>query len=322
MDEDYPRTLLELEDRFRTEEDCRAYLARLRWPEGFGCPRCRHAQAWRLKGGLFQCRGCDTIVSVTAGTIFHRSHLPLRVWFRAIWWVTNQKSGVSALGLQRTLGLGSYETAWACLHKWRRAMVRPGREPLTDEVEVDERYVGGVEQGKGKRHLGETKALVAVAAEVRGRGIGRIRLQRLPNASGESLVGFVRKTVAPGAVVITDGWTAYPGLAQHGYRHRPRIISGSGQSASTLLPRVHRVAALLKRWLLGIHQGSISREHLNEYLDEFTFRFNRRLSRHRGKLFYRLLQQAVVIAPVPYNRLIVKRTAQRPIEVREPSSSG
>lgn len=317
MDESYPRTVLELEDRFRTEEDCRAYLAQLRWPEGFCCPRCRQAQAWRLKQGLFQCRSCDAVVSVTAGTIFHRSHLPLRVWFRAIWWVTNQRSGVSALGLQRTLGLGSYETAWACLHKLRRAMVRPGREPLTDEVEVDEIYVGGVEPGGGKRHLGETKALVAVAAEVRGRGIGRIRLHQLPDASGASLVGFVQKVVASGAVVRTDGWTAYPGLAQHGYRHRPRTISGSGRTASTLLPRVHRVAALLKRWLLGIHQGRTSREHLNEYLDEFTFRFNRRLSRHRGKLFYRLLQQAVVIDPIPYHRLVVKRTAPRPIGVRE-----
>jgi len=316
VDEDYPRTLLELEDRFRTEEDCRAYLARLRWPEGFCCPRCRQARAWRLKQGLFQCCGCDAIVSVTAGTIFHRSHLPLRVWFRAIWWVTNQKSGVRALGLQRTLGLGSYETAWACLHKLRRAMVRPGREPLTEVVEVDEIYVGGVEPGGGKRHLGETKALVAVAAEVRGRGIGRIRLQRLPDASGGSLVGFVRQAVAPGAVVTTDGWTAYPGLAQHGYHHQPRTISGSGQTASTLLPRVHRVAALLKRWLLGIHQGRISREHLNEYLDEFAFRFNRRLSHHRGKLFYRLLQHAVIMDAVPYTRLVVKQTAHKPMRLR------
>ena len=308
--------MLEGEDRFRTEEDCRAYLARLRWPQGFCCPRCRHPQAWRLQGGVFPCRGCDAIVSVTAGTIFHRSHLPLRVWFRAIWWGTNQKSGVSALGLQRTLGLGSYETAWACLHKLRRAMVRPGREPLTEEVEVDEIYVGGVERGGGKRHLGDTKALVGVAAEVRGHGIGRIRLQRLPDASAESLVGFVRKTVAPGAVVRTDGWTASPGLAQHGYRHRPRPITGSGQTASTLLPRVHRVAALLKRWLLGSHQGRISREHLNEYLEEFTFRFNRRLSHHRGKLFYRLLQQAVVIDPVPYDRLVVKRRTHQPRGLR------
>jgi len=309
VDEDYPRTLLEFEDRFRTEEACWAYLVRLRWPDGFRCPRCGSGKAWAVPRRLFQCRGCDAMVSVTAGTVFHRSHLPLRVWFLAMWWVTNQKSGLSALGLQRALGLGSYRTAWTCLQKLRRAMVRPGRERLTEEVEVDEIFVGGVEPGKGKRHLGETKALVAVAAEVRGAGMGRIRLQRIPNASGASLGGFVQRVVEPGAVVITDGWTAYPGLADHGYTHQPRTVSGSGQTASTLLPRVHRVAALLKRWLLGSHQGAVARAHLDAYLDEFTFRFNRRLSRHRGKLFYRLIQQAVVLTPTPYKRLVLEKSA-------------
>lgn len=277
MDEDYPRTLLEFEDRFRTEEACWGYLVRLRWAQGFRCPHCGYAQAWALQHRLFQCRGCDAMVSVTAGTIFHRSHLPLRVWFRAIWWVTNQKSGVSAVGLQRALGLGSYRTAWTCLHKLRRAMVRPGRERLSGELEVDEVFIGGVEKGGGKRHVG-TKALVAIAAEVKGPGIGRVRMQQIPDASSQSLVAFVQEAVAPGALVITDGWTAYPGLERLGYVHRPRVVRTSGQTASTLLPRVHRVAALLKRWLLGIHQGRVSREHLDGYLDEFTFRFNRRLS--------------------------------------------
>lgn len=299
--------MLEFEDRFRTEDACRAYLSQLRWPEGFRCPRCGHGQAWPTSRKLWQCRGCGHDVSVTAGTVFHRTQLPLRVWFQAIWLVTNQKSGVSALGLQRTLGLSRYETAWAILHKLRRAMVRPGRAPLTEEVEVDEIFVGGVEPGKGKRHLGETKALVAVAAEVRGRGTGRIRLKRIPDASGESLVGFVQGAVAPGAMVITDGWTAYPGLVDHGYRHRPRVVSRSSQTASALLPRIHRVAALLKRWLLGIHQGRVSREHLDDYLNEFTFRFNRRRSRHRGKLFYRLVQQAVALDPIPYRSLVVSK---------------
>ena len=307
MDEDYPRRLLEFEDRFRTEEACWAYLVRLRWPQGFRCPHCGSAHAWSLQRRLFQCQGCDTMVSVAAGTIFHRSHLPLRVWFRAVWWVTNQKSGVSAVGLQRALGLGSYRTAWTCLHKLRRAMVRPGRERLSGEVEVDEVFIGGVEKGRGKRHVG-TKALVAIASEVKGPGIGRVRMQQIPDASSQSLAAFVQAAVVPGALVITDGWTAYPGLERLGYVHRPRVVRTSGQTASTLLPRVHRVAALLKRWLLGIHQGRVSREHLDGYLDEFTFRFNRRLSRHRGKLFYRLLQQAVAIEPVPYKHLVVKRT--------------
>lgn len=307
MDEDYPRTLLEFEDRFRTEEACWAYLVRLRWPQGFRCPHCGDARSWSLQHRLFQCQGCDAMVSVTAGTIFHRSHLPLRVWFRAIWWVTNQKSGVSAVGLQRALGLGSYRTAWTCLHKLRRAMVRPGRERLSGDVEVDEVFIGGVEKGGGKRHVG-TKALVAIATEVKGPGIGRVRMQQIPDASSESLAAFVQEAIVPGAFIITDGWTAYPGLERLGYVHLPRVVRSSGQTASTLLPRVHRVAALLKRWLLGIHQGRVSREHLDDYLDEFTFRFNRRLSRHREKLFYRLLQQAVAIEPVPYKRLVAKRT--------------
>ena len=296
--DDYPRTLLEFERQFASEEACRAYLVQVRWPNGVRCLRCQHSNVWPTSRGLYHCARCGFQTSVLAGTIFQDTKQDLRLWFRAIWYVTNQKSGVSALGLQRALGLGSYQTAWSWLRKLRTAMVRPGREPLTEEVEVDETYVGGVAKGEGKRHLGENKALVAIAAEVRGRGIGRIRLQRVPDASGKSLVSFVRKTVAPGAVVITDGWTAYPGLAQHGYTHRPRVVSGSGQTASTLLPRVHRVAALLKRWLLGIHQGAVSREHLDAYLDEFTFRFNRRTSRWRGKLFYRLVQQAVQVPSV------------------------
>ena len=309
MVEDYPKTLLEFEDRFRTEEDCRAYLVQLRWPTGFCCPRCRHDQAWATGRGVLKCRACRMQTSVITGTIFQDSHLPLRVWFRVIWWITNQKSGLSALGLQRAVGLGSYETAWTCLHKVRWAMVRPSREPLSGEVEVDEIYVGGVEPGKGKRHLGQTKTLVAAAAEVRGRGIGRIRLRRIAEASAQSLEAFVQEAVAPGSVIITDGWSAYPGLERLGYVHRPRVVRTSGQAASTLLPRVHRVAALLKRWLLGIHQGRVSRAHLDNYLDEFTFRFNRRLSRHRGKLFYRLLQQAVMVDPFTYRQLVGRKSA-------------
>jgi len=304
MNESYPRTLMEFEDRFHTEDACQAYLVQLRWPDGFRCPRCGHGQSWSLKRKLWQCSACKTMSSATAGTIFHGSHIPLCLWFRAIWWITNQKSGVSALGLQRMLGLGSYRTAWACLHKLRRAMVRPGRDQLSGEVEVDETIVGGVEIGGGRRHLGATKALVIVAAEIKERGMGRIRIRQIPDASEDSLVGFVKQVVTQGTVVITDGWSAYPGLARIGYIHEPRVVRTSTESASTLLPRVHRVAALLKRWLLGIHQGRVSRKHLGYYLDEFTFRFNRRTSKHRGKLFYRLLQQAVAVDPVPYSELV------------------
>lgn len=226
--------------------------------------------------------------------------MPLRLWFRAIWLVTHQKTGMSALGLQRTLGLGSYHTAWACLHKLRRAMIRPGREPLSGEVEVNEIFVGG--RGKGKetmgRHLGK-KSLVMVAAEVRGKGIGRIRLMPVPDTSKEHLLDFVQQAVAPETTVITDGLHVYINLAKLGYTHQPRIASPVRHEKSKALPRVHRVAALLKRWLLGIHHGSFSKKQLANYLDEFTFRFNRRLSPDRGMLFYRLVQQAVQVEPVP-----------------------
>jgi len=227
-----------------------------------------------------------------------------------MWWVTNQKHGISALGLQRLLGLGSYETAWACLQKLRRAMVRPGRDRLVGEVEVDETYVGGVDPGGGRRRLGN-KALVAIAAQVDGEGIGRIRLRRIPDASSRSLQAFVKEAIEPGSTVTTDGWEGYEGLKEAGYKHRARVISGSGKTASTLLPRVHRVASLLKRWLLGTHQGGVSRDHLDYYLDEFTFRFNRRTSRYRGKLFYRLVDQAVAVDPVPFLKLAGSRERDR-----------
>lgn len=301
--EDYPHTFAEFERRFATEEGCRAYLVQLRWPGGFRCPRCGGGQHWPMTRGLLKCTTCGHQASVTAGTIFHRSHLPLRAWFLAMWWMTNQKYGISALGLQRLLGLGSYKTAWTCLQKLRHAMVRPGRDRLAGAVEVDETYVGGVEAGGGRRHLGN-KALVAVAAQVDGTGIGRIRLRRIPNASSRSLTGFVTSAVEPGSVVITDGWEGYEGLEKEGYQHRPRIIRGSGKTASALLPRVHRVASLLKRWLLGSHHGAVSRRQLDGYLDEFTFRFNRRTSKYRGKLFYRLVEQAVVIEHVPFAKLV------------------
>lgn len=300
---DYPETLLEFEDWFHTEEACRAYLVKLRWPDGFRC-RCGHGKAWKTSRGLLHCARCRTDVSATTGTLFQDSHIPLRVWFRAMWWVTNQKSGMSALGFQRALGLGSYRTAWSCLHKLRRAMIRPGRDRLTDRVEVDEAFVGGVDPGGGGRHLGDNKALVIVAVEVRGRAFGRARLQQIPDASAVSLLGFVKGAVAPGTVVVTDGWPAYSGLKEAGYIHRPKVVSTSEKTASTLLPGVHRVFALLKRWLLGMHQGRVSHKHLGFYLDEYAFRFNRRRSQHRGMLFYRLAQQAVAVTPTPYRSLI------------------
>lgn len=300
MGEDYPHTLPELERRFSSEQACREYLFILRWPEGFICPRCGGKTAWPMSRGLWKCGDCKYQVSVTAGTIFQDSHLPLTTWFRAIWHITSQKNGMSAQGLQRVLGLGSYETAWALLHKLRRAMVRPGRDRLKGTVEVDETYWGGDEEGLIGR-LTEENALIIVAAEEDGKGIGRIRLRRIPDITKASLHGFIKHAIEPGSTVTTDGLNAY--RAMEGYTH-DRHVQRHQLEGEHLLPRVHRVVSLLKRWLLGTHQGAISHAHLDDYLDEFTFRFNRRKSASRGKLFYRLAQHAVQIAPAPYDTIV------------------
>lgn len=301
--EEYPRTFSEFTRQFPTEDACWHYLVRVRWPDGFRCSRCMGRKAWLTARKLFHCAACSAEVSATAGTIFQDTRKPLRLWFQVMWWVVGQKNGASAASLNQALGIGGYKTAWTWLHKLRRAMVRPGRERLSGEVEVDETFVGGVEEGGGRRHLGN-KALVAIVAEVRGSGIGRIRMKRVADASSASLLTFIRDSLMEGSVVITDGLQSYRELPESGYRHQRRVIQGSGEEAATLLPRVHRVASLLKRWLLGTHQGAVSREHLDYYLDEFTFRFNRRTSRHRGKLFSRLIEQAIAVDPVPYAAMI------------------
>lgn len=300
MSEDYPHTLPELERRFSSEQACRQYLFILRWPDGFICPCCSGKTSWPMNRGLWKCGDCKYQVSVTAGTIFQDSHLPLAVWFRAMWYITSQKNGMSAQGLQRVLGFGSYETAWALLHKLRRAMVRPSRDRLKGTVEVDETYWGGNEEGVVGR-LTEEKALMIVAAEENGKGIGRIRLRRIPDVTKASLHGFIKQTIEPGSTVTTDGLNAYCGM--EGYVHA-RHVQRRQAEGEHLLPRVHRVVSLLKRWLLGTHQGAIGHEHLDYYLDEFTFRFNRRKSASRGKLFYRLAQHAVQITPAPYDTIV------------------
>ena len=306
--EDYPRTLAEFEAAFSTEAACRDYLFRLRWPEGFRCPGCPYGKAWPVGRGLFQCARCGHQASVTAGTIFQDTHKPLTLWFRAIWWVTSQKTGASALGLQRVLGLGSYQTAWVWLHKLRRARVRPGRDRLAGRVEVDETYLGGEKPGKRGRGAAG-KALIGVAAQADGHGIGRIRMRRVKDASAASLQPFIREAVAPGSVVHTDGWEGYLGVDRKCYGHEVTVRKGA---ASERLPRVHRVVALLKRWLMGTHQGAVSPEHLDYYLDEFTFRFNRRTSRSRGKLFFRLVQQAAAVEPVPYTAMVRHARGRKP----------
>ena len=304
---DYPRTFQEFDEWFSSEDLCLQYVTKLRWHSGYHCPGCgfKSEPPSLIGRGLFLCRRCKRQTSITAGTLFHKTRKPLRTWFLAIWFVTSQKHGASALGLKRVLGLGSYNTAWEWLHNLRRAMVRPGREQLNGCVEVDETYVGGM--GVQKRGRGaERKAIVAIAAEVRGRGPGRIRMDVIPDVSAESLHKFVQRNINIGSEVRTDGWRGYNGLSNKGYQHKVINIAESGDPAHVVMPRVHRVASLFNRVWLGTHQGAIRSAHLVYYLDEFTFRFNRRNAKARGLLFYRLMEQAVDCAPIP-RKAIIKR---------------
>lgn len=282
----------EFMDQFSTEEACRRYLAEVRWGGKFVCPKCSSTKSWQLGRGIWKCRKCNRDVSVTAGTVFQRSHLPLRLWFQALWCIISQKHGVSALGLSRALGIKREMTGWHLLQKIRSAMVRSGRERLNGLAEVDEVFLGGVKPGKrGRGALG--KVLVLVAVEDKGKkGIGRIRITIIPDASALSLRKAIETMVEPGSTIRTDEWTGYPSITKHGYRHVAVKGHASipGEDPTAL---VHRVASLLKRWLLGTHHGRVEEAHLAAYLNEFVFRFNRRRSASRGKLFYRLVQGMV-----------------------------
>ena len=300
---EYPMDLIEFEKMFGTEEQCREYLIKLRYEnEVYICPKCRSDKSWRINAKIHECSSCNHQSSVIAGTIFQDTHKPLTLWFRAVWYVTAQKNGTSALGLQNILGLGSYRTAWTWLHKLRRAMVRPERDKLQGRIEIDEVYIGGVKHG-GKRGRGaENKVLVAVAVEVNDNKTGRVRLKVIDDASAESLHGFVEEVAQHGSTIITDGWSGYNGLSAKCYVQEVKVKDDD----ESLLPHVHTVISLVKRWLLGTLQGSCSKEHFDYYLDEYTFRFNRRNSKSRGLLFYRLLQNAVQIETSTYNDIIAK----------------
>lgn len=310
--ENYPRNILEFEKQFTSEDACREYLFQLRWPDGFRCPRCQHQEAWKTSEYLYYCIKCKHKTSVIAGTIFQDTSKPLKVWFYAMWYVTNQKQGVSALGLQRMLGLGSYRTAWSWLHKLRCAMVRPGRDRLSGVVEVDEAYIGGAKPGKRGRGAAG-KALVVIAAQKDGKRIGRIRLKHVADASAKSLNEAVKESVECNSIVRTDDWNGYNQLQKLGYRHD--VIRKTSDVGENLLPSANIVISLLKRWLLGIHQGAVNISHLDYYLDEFTFRFNRRTSTSRGKLFYRLVQQAAEVDPISISKISAGRTENEPLYI-------
>jgi len=306
MIDDFPKNLTDFRERFSTEEACIDYLMTLRWPKGIECPVCGNQKMRRTTRGLFECQKCLRQTSVTAGTLFHNTRKPLRLWFEAMWHITNQKYGANALGLQRVLGLGSYHTAWQWLHRLRRAMVRPMRDNLSGTVEIDETYIGGERSGKRGRGA-DNKALVAVAIEDKSKtsatnkGIGRIRLQLITNASTESLNKFIKAHVNEGSCIRTDGWSGYHAVSNTGYEH---VVVNSMD-----LKIAHLTISLLKRWLLGTYQGAVSSTHLSYYLDEFTFRFNRRTSGSRGQLFYRLLQQSLLSDPVPVKKIVGGKAA-------------
>lgn len=307
---EYPMTFREFVKRFSTEEQCREYLYRIRFSEGFKCPKCENSKAWNIGAALYECSACGHQTSVIAGTIFQDTRKPLTDWFTAIWWVTTQKNGASAQGLQQVLGLKSYQTAWTWLHKIRKAMVNPKRVKLSGTIEIDETYLGGETIGKRGRGA-ENKVLVAIAAELDGKKLGRCRMSIVPDASSSSLHTFIKENVEQGSSLITDGWNGYNGIESCGYTREVHIQKGKIDEEKSL-PHIHTIISLMKRWLLGTHQGAVEEKHLQSYLDEYVFRFNRRKSAQRGLLFYRLIESAMQTDAVTYDELINRIIAPLP----------
>lgn len=298
---DYPRTRQEFRAFFPDDDACVEFLTRLRWPSGFRCPACS-AEGWRSARGRWACRGCGKQTSLTAGTIFEGTRKPLLDWFEVAWRITTAKNGVSALAVSVEWGL-SREAGWLWLHKFRRAMLRPGRDLLTGEVEADDTFLGGAEDGVHGRQT-VRKAIVLVMVEKKaGGGYGRARLVRVKDFSAASLHPAVKANIAPGSTLITDFHKGYLGLGSAGYSHTRLNVKASGQTGSDLLPGVHLVASHLDRVWLGTHHGALRWRHLDAYLDEFVFRFNRRGSKTRGLLFYRLMEGAVETAPQPFSAI-------------------
>ena len=291
----YPTNFEEFIEQFATESDCEAYLEKIRWPDGIQCPACGGRDAWKTERSLWHCRRCSRQTSVKIGTVFEATRKPLRLWFHVAWLMMSHKTGLSARTLCDTFGFGSYQTAWGWLHKYRSVMIRQGREPLDGRVEVNEAYIGGVKEGRAGRGA-EGKTMVLVAVEGGIKAPQRVRFRCVPSAQKVCLIGFAKDYVSPGSTIVTDGLLAYKGLKKAGYKHERHVTSGNPKALENL-DHAHLIVSLLKRWLDGTHQGGIRPAHLQSYLDEFAFRFNRRLSTHRGKLFYRLIQQSVTARP-------------------------
>jgi transposase-like protein len=306
---DLPRDLPGFLERFGTDEQCRDYLIRARWRDGFRCSACGHDRCHALRARLaLECAACGRQHSYMAGTIFEQTKTGLARWFLAIWLVTSSKGGISAMELKRQMGFGSYQTAWSWLHKIRKAMVAPHRAPLAGRVEADETYLGAAQPGRaGRGAAGKSKIAGAVEAsrgKAKGRRLGRLRLAVVPDASAASLHGFLSSNVAKPTIVATDGWSGYAGLAAKGYGHEPIALSRSWGEAALRLPGIHLVFGLAKRWLLGTHHGAVGSKHLQAYLDEYVFRFNRRTANNIAHRFGRLIEHAVITPPHPYRAIV------------------
>ena len=310
--EDYPTDAVEFERRFCTEDACRRYLAEQRWPDGYRCPRCDHDRGWPIESrNLIQCASCDHQASLTAGTVMHGSSKPLTLWFKAIWLMVTRKTGISAKDLQRTLGLGSYQTAWTWLHKLRRAMFRPERERLTGVVEVDETMV----TCENPYRTPSKPIPIQIAVEDRGDHMGRVRLRLVTDLSAETLTPPIVENVAKGATIHSDGWSGYTDFEDAGFVHHVEVVGCDRASSIEKFPLVHRVASLLQRFLLGTYQGAARWFHLQHYLEEFTFRFNRRASRSIGKIFMRLVQQAANTGHTAYGQMLFCRSKDETLPV-------
>jgi len=298
VDKEYPSTIREYFQMFPDDKSCLDYIIDLRWPTGYICVKCAHPSTpWRESRGRLACPLCRHQITVTAGTAFEKTRTPLTIWFDSAWHVATAKNGMSAKTLERTIGT-SYQVAWMMLQRFRVAMVNSERTKLTGTVEIDETFIGGEDQG-GKRGRGADKNIVVIAVEINeGKGFGRTRMRNIPDASGDSLIPFIRDSISNDAKLITDGWRGYNKVKDFGYTREVINLSDSDDFAHVLMPGVHRLASLLKRWILGTHQGSVSEMHLQAYLEEYTFRFNRRNSKSRGLVFKRLIEHLILAKPI------------------------
>src|SRR3954468_3300497 len=310
LPEDLPEDMPSFLAQFGIDEQCREYLFKARWPNGFRCAACSHADAYALRTKIvYECAACRKQHSLLAGTIFEQTKTGLAKWFLALYLVTSSKGGIAATELRRQLGLGSYQTAWTWLHKLREAMVRPDRTPLAGRVEADETHLGAPKPGRpGRGAAGKTLVAGAVEAgrgKARGRRLGRLRLAVVPDAAAKSLGAFLAAHVTKPATVATDGWSGYRGLPDVGYGHEPVNLSATWGDAALRLPGIHLVFSLVKRWLLGTHHGAVSEKHLPAYLDEDVFRFDRRTAKRISHGFARLTEQAVQTKPSTYRAIVM-----------------